>query len=100
MTTSRTAAIIWGSFALLALVLIAVGLCAMYGAPDAAYSTLGTVALSIGGSGGRGLVGCWTSPPRQQGSRVEPSAYSGSLTTSASVPIGYSFPPSLVIRSS
>lgn len=56
MTTSRTAAIIWGSFALLALVLIAVGLCAMYGAPDAAYSTLGTVALSIGGSGGVGSL--------------------------------------------
>ena len=56
MTTSRTAAIIWGSFALLALVLIAVGLCAMYKAPDAAYSALGTVALSIGGSGGMGSL--------------------------------------------
>ena len=56
MTTSRTAAIIWGSFALLALVLAAVALCAIYGAPDAAYSTLGTVALSIGGSGGVGSL--------------------------------------------
>jgi NADPH:quinone reductase-like Zn-dependent oxidoreductase len=56
MTTSRTAAIIWGSFALLVLVIAAVALCAIYTAPDAAYATLGTVALSIGGAGGVGSL--------------------------------------------
>jgi len=56
MTTSRTANLVWATLALLALCLIAVAVCAGFNADPAAYTTIGTIALAVGGSGGVGSV--------------------------------------------